>query len=216
MRRNLTWRRASASWTIILLAVSILTGCVSSDRSALGRLQVGDAGGTCSFLTTTFGGPNVGRGRNEGHLKSYGEIKSLFGPFGIRSRRIHWRLAALGVGLEEYHALTFAPPALSLYEDTLITAKAVQDRQLVPGEDVRAYYRRLFSGNFLNTDVLIDAFEQGGINIGEVREQFWRWLGYTYDNYRLDYYLYEGNRNMVRKLFTRGIITKEEATRYAG
>ncbi|NOS72418.1 MAG: hypothetical protein HOP33_21165 [Verrucomicrobia bacterium] len=194
------------------MTVSILCGCASSDRSSLGRLQVGDAGATCSFLTTTFGGPDIGRGRNEGHLKSAGEVTSLFGPFGIKARRIHWRLAALGMGLEEYHVLTYAPPALSLYEDTLVTAKSVRDRQLVPREDVQAYYRRLFSGNFLNTDVLIASFEYGGIGIEEVREQFWRWLGYTYDDYRLDYYLFNGNRNMISKLYSRGIITKKEAT----
>jgi hypothetical protein len=116
------------------------------------------------------------------------------------------------MGLEEYHVLTYAPPALSLYEDTLVTAKLVRDRQLVLREDVQAYYRRLVSGTFLNTDVLIASFEYGGIGIEEVREQFWRWLGYTYDDYRLDYYLFNGNRNMVRKLYSRGIITKTEAT----
>jgi hypothetical protein len=209
MRRNLPFCTTSSA--IVLLIVSTLSGCVTPDRRSLGVLQVGDAGATCSFLTTVFGGPDVGRGRNEGHLKSYGEVKSLFGPFGMRARRIHWQLAALGMGLEEYDSLSFAPPALSLNEDTLFTAKTVRDRQLVDSKDVQAYYRRLFSGNFLNTDVLIDSFEQGGIDIEEVREQFWRWLGYTYDDYRLDYYLFNGNRNMVRKLYTRGIITRKEA-----
>ena len=212
MLRNLPSRRVFTSSAIVLLIVSTLSGCVTHDRSSLGVLQVGDAGATCSFLTTVFDGPNVGRGRNEGHLKSYGEIKSLFGPFGMRARRIHWQLAALGMGLEEYNTLSYAPPALSLSEDTFVTAKTVRDRQLVDSKDVKAYYRRLFSGNFLNTDVLIDSLEQGGIGIEEVREQLWRWLGYTYDDYRLDYYLFNGNRNMVRKLYTRGIITRKEAT----
>jgi hypothetical protein len=212
MRLNLEWKSVLNCGAMILLAVSVLTGCASSERSALGKLQVGDAGATCSFLTTVFAGPDVGRGRNEGHLKSSGEIKSLFGPFGRSARRIHRRLAALGMGLEEYHAMTYAPPALSLKGDTLLTANAVRDRQLAPDEDVEAYYRRLFFGNFLNSDVLIAALEQGGISVHEVRAQFWRWLGYTYDDYRLDYYLFNGNRNMVRKLYALGVLTKPEAT----
>lgn len=198
--------------TIIVLAVGGLSGRASDDRSLLGRMQVGDAGGVCAFFTTIFAGPDVGRGINEGHLKSAGEIDILFGPFGIKARRIHWRLAALGMGLEEYHALSYAPAALSLKEDTLVTARVVRDRQLVPGKDVQTYYRHLFSGCFLNTDVLIACLECGGISIEEVREQFWRWLGYTYDAYRLDYYIFNGNRNMVRKLYLHGIITKREAT----
>lgn len=88
----------------------------------------------------------------------------------------------------------------------------MRDRQLVDSKDVQDYYRRCFSGNFLNTDVLIASLDEGGIGIEEVREQFWRWLGYTYDDYHMDYYLYNGNRNMVRKLYSRGIITKKEAT----
>ena len=212
MRDNETGCPRSICWTVLLVAVAVLSGCATADRGALGKLQVGDAGGTCSFLTTIFAGPNVGRGRNEGHLKSSGEITSLFGPFGMEARRIHWRLAALGMGLEEYHAMTYAPPALGLYEDTLIIARTVRERQLVPEADVQAYYRLLLNGNFLNTDVLIDTLEAGGVSKKEVREQFWRWVGYTYDNYDLDYYLFSGNQNMVRKLHTREIISKEEAT----
>jgi hypothetical protein len=211
MRPDLTWRRASPCWLILLLALSILSGCVTGDRSSLGRLQVGDAGGTCSFLTTILAGPNVGRGRNEGYLKSSAEIHSLFGPFGIGARRKHWRLAALGMSLEEYLAMTYAPPALGLHQDTLGTVLTVSDRQLVDKQDVQVFYRLLFSGHFLNTDVLIASVEHGGIGLDEVREQLWRWLGYTYDNYHLDYYLFKGNRNMVRKLYTRRIITKKEA-----
>lgn len=213
MRGNSTTRRANC-WAMILLAASIFSGRASSDRGALGRLQVGDAGGTCSFFTTIFDGPDVGRGRNEGHLKSYSEIKSLFGPFGRNARHINWQLAALGMGLEEYQALGFgeAPPTLSLREDTLITAKMARDRRLVPNEDMQVYYRDLFSGCFLNTDVLIDAMEQGGVSTNEVKEQLWRWLGYTYDDYRLDYYHFEGNGNMARKLYEHGVITKKEAT----
>ena len=169
MRRNLIYRRASACSVFILLAVSLLSGCVSNDRGSLGRLQVGDAGAACSFFTTVFGGPNVGRGRNEGHAKSLGEIHSLFGPFGIKARREAWALAATGIGLEEYLAITYAPPELGLKEDTLFTAKTVRDRQLVDRKDVQAYYRRLFSGHFLNTDVLIDSFEQGGIGLEEIQ-----------------------------------------------
>jgi len=213
MGHNLKWRRVVTLHVTTLIAAIILGGCATKDRIALGSLQVGDAGGTCSFLTTVFGGPNVGRGRNEGYLKSSAEISSLFElePFGMQSRTVLWRLAALGMGLEEYHAMTYAPPALSLKEDTLITVKTVQNRQLAPREDVEAYYRRLFTGHFLNTDVLIACFEYGGIGIDEVREQFWRWLAYTYDDYRLDYYIFIGNRNMVQKLYSSGIITKKEA-----
>ena len=196
MGRNLTWCRPVACSVTALLTVSILSGCATRDRSSLGRLQVGDAGGTCSFLSTMFGGPNIGRGRNEGHLKSSGEINGLFGPFGRDDRRIHWHLAALGMGLDEYHAMTFAPPALCLKEDTLITAKTVRDRELVPEEDVQAYYRRLFSGHFLNTDVLVASVDYGGIGIEEAREQLWRWLGYTYDDYCLDYYLFSTTQNI--------------------
>jgi len=212
MRHNLSCRRAFACSAFILLTVSILSGHASDDRDSLGRMQVGDAGAVCSFFTTLFDGPDVGRGRNEGHSKSLGEIHSLFGPFGIKARREAWELAATGTGLDEYNSMTYAPPDLSLKEDTLFTVRTVRDRQLVDSKDVQVYYRRLFAGNFLNTDVLIDSFEQGGIGIEEVREQLWRWLGYTYDDYRLDYYLFNGNRNMVRKLYSRGIITKKEAT----
>ena len=212
MRGNSRCRRIFTCFAIILLTIGGLSGCASDDRALLGRMQVGDAGGACSFFTTVFGGPDVGRGRNEGHLKSAGEIDSLFGPFGSKARRIHWRLAALDMGLEEYHALTYAPPALGLKEDTLVTARMARDRRLVPGEHVQAYYRHLFSGCFLNTDVLIACLECGGIGIADVREQFWRWLGYTYDAYRLDYYIFNGNRNMIRKLYSHGIITKAEAT----
>src|ERR1022692_4135934 len=67
MRRNLSCRRASACSVFILLAVSILSGYASNDRDFLGRMQVGDAGAVCSFFTTLFDGPDVGRGRNEGH-----------------------------------------------------------------------------------------------------------------------------------------------------
>lgn len=212
MPLNLSGRRAFARLALLFLAASILRSHSADDRDFLGRMQVGDAGAVCSFFTTLFDGPDVGRGRNEGHSKSIGEIYSLFGPFGIKARRQAWELAATGMGLDEYNAMTYAPPDLSLKEDTLITAKAVRDRQLANSKDVRAYYRHLFAGCFLNTDVLIDSGEQGGIGLEEVREQLWRWLGYTYKDYRLDYYLFNGNRNMVRKLYSRGIISKKEAT----
>jgi hypothetical protein len=212
MRPNPPRRRSFIGSALILLAVSILGACASDDRSSLGRLQVGHAGPVCSFFTTIFDGPDVGRGRNEGHAKSLGEIQSLFGPFGIKARREAWRLAASGLGLEEYQAITYDPNAHNLYEDTFVTVRTVRDRQLVDSKDVQDYYRRCFSGNYLNTDVLIASLEQGGIGIGEVRNQLWRWLGYTYDNYQMDYYLFNGNRNMVRKLYASGIITKKEAT----
>ena len=211
MSRNRSFLWRVARWAMLPLTACVFSGCASNDRSSIGRLQVGDAGGVCSFLTTTLVGPNVGRGRNEGHLKSSGEIRSLFGPFGVKARFEAWRLAAIGVGLEEYNGITFASSILSLNEDTLFTAEIVRDRQLVPSEDQQVFYRRLFSGYFLNTDVLIESLEHGDIGVGKVREQLWRWLGYTYHDYRLDYYLFAGNRNMARKLFTRGVITRGEA-----
>ncbi|HWD93075.1 MAG TPA: hypothetical protein VG938_12090 [Verrucomicrobiae bacterium] len=211
MRPNLPRRRVLLGLAIIVLAAGILSGFASSDRSALGRLQVGHAGPVCSFFTTIFDGPDVGRGRNEGHAKSLGEIQSLFGPFGIKARREAWQLAASGLGLEEYQSITYDPGAHNLYQDTFVTVKAVRDRQLVDSKDVQDYYRRCFSGNYLNTDVLITSLEQGGIGHEEVRNQFWRWVGYTYDGYEMDYYLFNGNQNMIRKLYTSGIITKKEA-----
>jgi len=88
MGHNLKWRRVVTLHVTTLIAAIILGGCVSKDRIPVGRHQVGDAGGTCSFLTTVFGGPNVGRGRNEGYLKSHGEIMSLFDPFGMGNRKM--------------------------------------------------------------------------------------------------------------------------------
>ena len=212
MRINYPCRQASACAALILWAAAILAGQAAEDRDALGNLQVAHAGPVCSFFTTIFDGPDVGRGRNEGHAKSLGEIHSLFGPFGIKSRHEAWQLAALGLGLEEFQAITYDPAAQNIYADTLITVRTVRERQLADDKDVHDYYRRCFSGNFLNTDVLVASLDEGGIGVEEVRNQFWRWLGYTYDDYQMDYYLYNGNRNMLQRLYSRGVITKKEAT----
>ena len=204
-------RQGVALCWIVVLAQVTGSGCIANDRKELGRRQVGDAGGFCSFLTTILVGPNVGRGRNEGHLKTTGEIVSLFGPFGVRRRIEDWRLAATGIGLEEYQGMTFAPSLLSLREDTFLTALEVKGRCLVPEEDLKAFYSYLFSGHFLSVDVLLAALEQGSVDIQGVRRQFWLWVGYTYDHYQHDFYLFPGNKNMMQRLYERGVVSKEEA-----
>lgn len=186
-------------------------GCVTADRALVGRYQVGDADGRCSFFSAVFAGPAIGRGRNEGRLKSDDEIRSLFGPFTLRTKARFCDMASTGIGLDEYYSMHHDLLNLALYEDTLITSKAVSDRQLVPQKDIDAYHRYLFRGNFLNANVLVHCHDHGGMETATVRAQFWRWIGYTFKDYGMDYYILDGNKNMLRKLYKSGIVTKREA-----
>lgn len=194
-----------------MVGLCALSGCRTEDRDLLGRYQVGDAGGTCSFLTTMLAGPGIGRGRNEGQMKSDDEIASLWGPFAVREKLRFRYMASTGMGLEEYNAIGRSALTINSFEDTLITGRAVIQRKVVTKQDIKRFYEALFRGHFLNTDVLVDCRAHGPMDPAKIRDQFWRWIGYTFKSYRMDYYILDGNRHMIRKLHAAQILTEREA-----
>ncbi len=97
---------------VFSFGVSILAAHASDDRDSLGRMQVGHAGPVCSFLRRFLMG-RCWPGRNEGHAKSLGGIDSPSVHSALRARREAWQLAALGLGLEEYQAITYDPARMT-------------------------------------------------------------------------------------------------------
>ena len=202
--------RIILSTIILFISTTIVYGI--EPNSNLGNLQVGKAGNTCSFWTTLFLGSKTAMGRNEGYLKSDDEINGLFGPFAIRQKMIFSDNTASGMGKDEYRfKILRTPMNMNLYKDVFQTVELCREREIVPENDINNAIQNLFHSNFINTDALIYMYKSEEISHEDIQQQLWDWLGYTYSDYKMNYYLLDGNNNMLRKLYECNLITKKQA-----
>ncbi|MFA6715360.1 MAG: hypothetical protein WCS27_08275 [Victivallaceae bacterium] len=197
---------------IILFAVILQSGCVQHQEASLGRLQVGRAGRFCSFGSALLVGPVTARGRNEGYLKSDDEIACIFGLFAIPEKIRHSEMISSGMGIEEYrNKVLRCSLNQNLYPDVFETISTCRARNIVTPKEAETLLRHLFHSNFLNGVSLVAVYDGGAVNRQEARDQFFSWLKVTYQNYALNYYILAGNRNILKKLHKRKLISGQEA-----
>ncbi len=202
----------------ILFLVIVMLGCGCSQQEflSMGDSQVTDANGLCSFGTNLALGAITARSRNDGYLKSDDEIKCMYFflfPYRMKIADI----TAGGAGLTEYR-FKYLRCSLNqnMYLDVFQTISICSRDKIVPDKDIKRLLRHLFHSNFLNTDVLVAVNKGKAISKGLIRDQLMKWLIVTRANYELNYYILQGNRYMMRKLYRQGLLSHEEAVYFLG
>ena len=200
------------NYVTFVVLILFINGCACYQEAPLSNLQIGHSGRKCSFETSLFIGSFTAQGRNEGFLKSIDEIYTFIPFFAIPQKYCFAKKIASGMTLYEYRSKDLRHAAnQNLYADVLTTISYCNSRSNVPNKHITKSLLCLFRNNFLNTDVIIAAFDNGVVDKTEARKQVWAWIQKTYDNYSLNYYILDGNKNMLRKLYERKLINKEEA-----
>jgi hypothetical protein len=177
-----------------------------------GPLQLGQAGRGCSFLSAIFVGPVTARGRNEGYVKTRSEIAWLLPVYSLDPRLVHGSLAHEGMTWPEYLDTEIRGSLnLNVFPDVGQTITACLDRGLVTPELAKRLRRHLAQCDFLNAEVLCTAVREGAVTRREGRTLFFSWLEIVGDHRKVNLYLHEGNRFMVRRLVEEGMLSREEA-----
>jgi hypothetical protein len=117
-----------------------------------------------------------------------------------------------GMGIEEYrNKVLRCSLNQNLYPDVFETISTCRARNIVTPKEAETLLRHLFHSNFLNGVSLVAVYDGGAVNRQEARDQFFSWLKVTYQNYALNYYILAGNRNILKKLHKRKLISGQEA-----